>query len=376
MERTVQEEGYIELKKNNLNSDYSVEIDSVSKKEWEEILKNFSDANIYQTWSYGAVRWGEKNLSHCVLKKDGEIAAAAQVRIVKVPLINAGIAYVTCGPMWQSKKSSKNILNLQQMIRALSGEYVSKRSFFLRVIPLIIKEKDDLISTLFKEEGFRLNLKASSYRTLVVDLLPSETDLWANIKKKWRYYLRQAEKNELQLKEGTDQNLFDRFKDLYEEMHKRKKFIEYYDINKFRAIQEDLPEVFKMKILLAESQEDTISALVWSEIGDTAIILFSATADKGLELYSSYLLWWHTLLHLKTQGARMLDEGGIDPEGNPGVYHYKAGLGGKDVRHIGQYEACRSIISSSLVKNADIARGTYQKLREKLKKNQTSLQSS
>ena len=29
-----------------------------------EMLDRFSDANIYQTWAYGAVRWGAKGLSH------------------------------------------------------------------------------------------------------------------------------------------------------------------------------------------------------------------------------------------------------------------------------------------------------------------------
>ena len=37
---------------------YTVKIDQISKDEWSELLPRFDDATIYQTWSYGAVRWG------------------------------------------------------------------------------------------------------------------------------------------------------------------------------------------------------------------------------------------------------------------------------------------------------------------------------
>ena len=49
------------------------EIDCVTKAQWSALLNHFEDANIYQTWSYGAVRWGERNLSHLLLKQDGEV---------------------------------------------------------------------------------------------------------------------------------------------------------------------------------------------------------------------------------------------------------------------------------------------------------------
>ena len=58
------------------------------------LLNDFDDANIYQTWSYGAVRWGEKNLSHVILKKHNEVVAATQLRIVKISWLGVGIAYI------------------------------------------------------------------------------------------------------------------------------------------------------------------------------------------------------------------------------------------------------------------------------------------
>ena len=52
---------------NNNSADYIVEIDQISKAEWEKLIHIFDDSSIYQTWSYGAVRWGQSNLSHIVI---------------------------------------------------------------------------------------------------------------------------------------------------------------------------------------------------------------------------------------------------------------------------------------------------------------------
>src|SRR5262245_52130285 len=102
-----------------LGAGYSVEIDAVNEGIWHQILEGFDDANIYQTWSYDEVRCGRDNISHLVLKKEGKTVAVAQARIVKVPLIGAGIAYVRWGPLWQRKSVESNVDSFQQVIRAL-----------------------------------------------------------------------------------------------------------------------------------------------------------------------------------------------------------------------------------------------------------------
>ena len=45
---------------------------------------------------------------------------------------------------------------------------------------------------------------------------------------------------------------------------------------------------------------------------------------------------------------RAYDLGGIDPEGNPGVFHFKRGLGGVEVQAAGPYEARPSGLAGRL----------------------------
>ena len=47
-----------------LEQGYTAEFDKIDKQGWYNIIDQFSDANIYQTWSYDAIRCGEKNQEH------------------------------------------------------------------------------------------------------------------------------------------------------------------------------------------------------------------------------------------------------------------------------------------------------------------------
>src|SRR5579864_833076 len=74
--------------------EFHSEVDNVTETEWCALMDGFDDANIYQTWAYGAVRWGGDNLSHLVLKCSGEVVAMAQPRIIRPAHLSAGVAYL------------------------------------------------------------------------------------------------------------------------------------------------------------------------------------------------------------------------------------------------------------------------------------------
>src|SRR5271157_3774666 len=102
-----------------LDPGYASEVDAVDELTWSHILHEFDDANIYQTWSYGAVIGGPRNISHLVLRENGNIAAIAQARIARLPLINIGIAYVPWGPLYRRGAHRANAEVFRQAIRAL-----------------------------------------------------------------------------------------------------------------------------------------------------------------------------------------------------------------------------------------------------------------
>ncbi len=338
-----------------LGDEYCAEIDQIDETRWSHALSLFDDATIYQTMPYGKVRWGSSRLSHIMVKKNGNIAGIAQITIMKLPLLGTGIAYVPWGPLWKLKGDVENLTNFLYILHALKKVYAQQRGLLLRIEPNILSDNNLVISSLIKE-GFNIG-KKKSYHTFLLDLSPRVEELRKCLDPKWRNKLNKVEKNNLIIKEGNAIILYDTFAKLYLEMKGRKIFDTAVDIEQFRKIQLDLPEDLKPRILICEHEGEPISAIVCSAIGNTGIYLLGATGDKGLTLKGSYLLHWHMIKWLKKTNYRYYDLGGIDPDKNQGVYHFKAGFKGKDAYHICQHEVCTNLLSKVAVRTGDFLRG-------------------
>jgi hypothetical protein len=326
---------------------FTAVVDGVSEQEWNSLLDGFADATIYQTWAYGAVSWGEKQLSHLVLRQNAVPVAMAQVRIVSVPLLRSGIAYVRWGPVCARKGTSCDPTVWQAAIDALVLEYVERRGLTLRVLPNVFNEDAaaSAVSEILHDVGLQKNPEVGRYQTLRVDLRPPLETIRRNLAHKWRNQLNAAERNQLDIGEGTDAALYAEFAALYREMMARKRFDTTVSVDEFQQIQERLSAEQKMVILIARQNGCAMSGLVASTIGASGVYLLGATGDEGMKAKGAYLLQWHMLRRLKEQGCEWYDLGGINAETNPGVYHFKQGLAGHEVLHIGGYDLHRNRLS-------------------------------
>ncbi len=117
-----------------------------------------------------------------------------------------------------------------------------------------------------------------------------------------------------------------------------------------------------MQVVLAWHEGSPVAAHVSSMLGDTCIYLLGATGEVGRKTKAAYLLQWHAATLAKEHGAHWFDLGGIDPEANPGVYHFKSGLGGVEAKFLPSYTATPGNARSLLV---PIAEAAYRRLRSK-----------
>ena len=337
---------------------YTVLVDQTTEAEWNSLLEQFADASIYQTWAYGAVSWGERQLSHLVLLRDGVPVAIAQSRIVRVPF-GPGIAYVRWGPVCTPKGAQCDPAVWQAATEALIEEYAERRGLALRVLPFLFGEDAvaPAIAAICSQAGFVTeDTRAGRYRTLRVDLRRPLDVLRSRLAHKWRNQLNSAERNDLEVTEGTDTDLYDEFAGIFGEMMARKRFDTTVSVAQFRRIQERLPASQKMSILVGRRDGRPLSGLVASSIGATGIYLLGATGDEGMKAKGSYLLQWRLLQRLKEKGCQWYDLGGINAEANPGVYHFKQGMGGDEVLQISRYDLHRNRLSKFAV-------GTTQRMR-------------
>ena len=169
------------------------------------MLDLFDDANLYQTWSYGAVRWGRKNLSHLVLKRNGEVLGMAQLRIVRPTRFNFGMAYLRWGPLCHRRGTELDAEAALRMARALQEEYVRKRGLLLQILPNAFagSPRAALFQSGFSSFTQEPQTAANLYRTFVLDLAPPIEELRRNLDEKWRNKLTRSEKNGLKVVAGN-----------------------------------------------------------------------------------------------------------------------------------------------------------------------------
>lgn len=329
---------------------FVVKVDEQTTASWSDIIERFADANIYQTWAYGAVRWGDRQLSHLTMSDGGEVLAAAQVRIIRVPLLPTGVAYVRWGPMCHLKDSLRDPVIAGCMLKCLKAEYCKRRGLVLLVIPNAYQESESGVEygIAFKKLKFKPHLGLPLHRTLVVDLTPTTEVIRKHLDQKWRNQLNASEKMTLELEVRHDSSAYQEFQQLYQVMHDTKQFSTNVDVGEFGHIQEQLREHDKLEIFLVKKDGEFVAALVCAQIGESAIYLLGATTVLGRKVKASYYLHWQAMMWLKERGAKYYDLGGIDPDTNPGGYHFKSGFGGSDVTKIPAFFASSGMLSEVL----------------------------
>ena len=314
-----------------------LEIDKTDRNSWDYLITQFDDATICQTWAYGT------SASHIVIKEGVDILACCQVEVRRAPFYNIGIADIKWGPLFMKKGRGFSPDILFHLVHGIKEEYAVKRGYLLRIWPHATGDRKELLKQILESEGFKRNGSERPYRSLRIDLSPSIDDLRKDLLPRWRTSLNNAERNELNLIEGTNIELFDTLVRLAKEVEKIKKFTDSTDYEMYRRVQIDLPDPFKLKFVVCEAKGEPVCATGFSAIGDTAEYVLAGTGEKAYGLNATYLAQWRMVQRLKESGVRYFDLGPFNPQRNPGVYRFKLGLAGKkgwEEIYLGEYQGC------------------------------------
>jgi len=318
--------------------EYSV--DHVSAADWSSLAARFADFSIYQTWAFGEISADDtrSQISRIVVRCGDTVIGAAQLRIKRLPVLGSGLAYVYFGPLW--RRDGADAGDLRDVLECLRGEFGDRRGLVVRIAPnLPGSASDEATARAIVDAGFHADAGGEAYRTLILDLSPSPDVLHKQLVQKWRNGLNQGEKRGVRVETHCDDSAMERFEALYDAMWTKKQFETGVSVPSFRRLQESLPSGQKLTILLAFVGDELAAGHVSSTLGETCIYLLGASNDLGREYKASYVLQWCAVQAAKSGGAKWYDLGGIDPHGNPGVHHFKAGLGGADTTFLGQFTA-------------------------------------
>ena len=330
-----------------------IQLVTVMRDEWQALARRFRDHNDRQVWDFGvacAERLGARS-QHIAVRNGGRVLALADVRVKRLPLTGAGIAYINGGPLVRREDGADATRALAPTLDALATEFTHRRGLVLRITPALgPADWLESQSETFVEAGFSAASNRKPCRTMVVDIRPPEKDIRRALQQKWRNCLNRAERNGLTVRRGTGPDLFTEFSRLYAQMQARKPFTVELNPSFYARVQQTLPSADAFEISIAEFDGRPCAGYVGSFLGDTAVYLLGTTNELGMQQKAAYLLQWESLLAARKRGCHWYDLGGIDPEGNPGVYHFKKGLAGVDVTVPGPFELEPSQLTGKIVR--------------------------
>jgi Acetyltransferase (GNAT) domain len=331
---------------------------SAGRDEWIALAGQFDDLNYRQCWDYAALLAARANAAaeHVVIAHGGAPLGVASVRVRRLPGVGAGIAYVHGGPLVRRRDCADAGARLEHVLAALAEEYAGRRGLLLRVAPAIgDRAWNGVQDARLLAAGFRPGRHLRPYRTMLVDIARPLPDVRAGLAQKWRNHLNNAERRELDVKEGRDPRLLDDFAPLFDELVARKALDVDLGADFYARLQPRLPEHERLHVAIAWSDGRPAAGVVASIHGDTAVYLLGASNDVGRRTNAAYLLQWNVIEAAARQGCRWYDLGGVDQEGNPGVYRFKQRMGGTELCAPGPYELAPGRMRAAAVRAAERA---------------------
>ncbi len=160
-------------------------IEQVGRECWQQSARAFDDYNYRQVWEFGTACAGRLGAlsEHVAIRAGGGVIGLADVRIKRLPLMSAGIAYVTGGPLVRREQDS-DAERLRQCLAALVDEYVHQRGLTLRILAAPgSSDWNAAQSQVFEDAGFGVAQHWPGYRTLMVDIAGPEATIRKNLRK-------------------------------------------------------------------------------------------------------------------------------------------------------------------------------------------------
>ena len=312
--------------------------------EWQEITKynHFAlndtmseNFDLYQSWEWGEFKkihsWNPVRIGG--YDNFGNLICTVQIVEKKIGGV-FHMLWVIGHPIIHRNCSNKLLNNiLQSLISKIDSMY---KFYYLRLYSnkSITSQESYLFNKYFKKAIIPIN---SSF-TFLLDLNVPD-DIWmARLRKKHRYYVRNAEKSNIVWKFGISNNLILDFVSLHDEMAKEKKESFGYSYEAYALLTELLNT--RTTILIGYYDSEPIAGCYVLKDGDICYYMSAATNKKGKALNASYSM----IYYLKKKSADMnvskLDLGGIAPgvSKSIGVDHFKMGFAGEIVKQLGEWE--------------------------------------
>lgn len=320
------------------------------KNKWNEALGDFKNYHFLQTWQWGEIKRlnGWQVYRYLIKSKDKNIAAFQLLTKRLHPRIPVAVAYVPRGPLFDITS-----VDLARLLMTVEQTAKNRGCAYVKVDPDIeesseegVEWKKALIGSGWQYSPQQVQPK----NTGITDLLPDDKDgektLLMNMKKTWRYNIKNSTKRGVKVRVGTSKDI-PAFYKLYKQTADRQKFgirsLEYYR-EVYRAFNNGKCSDSMIMLSQHPDEDEPLSAAVFIRLYEKVWYFYAASSTNRRADMPNYPLQWEALKWARSSGAKIYDWGGAstDPD-NPNdpmarVWHFKKGFGAKLFIGVGAWD--------------------------------------
>jgi len=300
--------------------------DKESKKEWNQFLFE-NDGSFLQSFEWGEFQQAlGKRIWRIKAREEGNVMGQSLVIEETFPLKQKTCFYIPFGPVLrQGLPADKQ----KEAVKAILGEIQNcalspRRAVFLKIEPH---------TELILPEGLTVSVpdrRIQPQKTLILDLLQEEDEIFRNFSSKNRYNIGLAQRKGVKIKfEGQYRK---EFYHLMKKTSERDGFAPFKEEH-YKKLFEITSDDFKVKLCLADYGDKIIASYVLILFGKTAIGLHGANDWQYRALKAANLLQWERIKLVKGLGCEKFDFWGIDEKKWQGITDFKKGFGGTELVH-------------------------------------------
>lgn len=207
--------------------------------------------------------------------------------------------------------------------------------------------------------------------SFILDLKPTEDELFSNLKSKTRYNVRLAEKNGVEVQLDNSDETFEEYIRLWKETTSRQKFYAH-DERYQRLMWKHMSQSGIGQLIRAVYQGKTLGVWVLFVFDNVLYYPYGASSREHRDVMANNLLAWEAIRFGKRQGCHTFDMWGAlgpDPDKDDpwyGFHRFKAGYGATLSEFVGSYDYVHDPQKYQVFRYLDKMRWHYLKLRSRL----------
>ncbi len=307
--------------------------------QFDKLIQSSPEPDFAQTAVWAKLKSVSWRPVHYSYDQGGGPVIAVTVWLRKPPLLPWSLGYAPRGPVLLVDDAAQYLPHFLEQLRE---EMRRQGVFALKIDPAWTSKQR---AKTLEEIGFERVVSDHPFGgtqprlTFRLDISADEEELLATMPKKTRYSIRYPEKNGVDFRLGTKEDI-PLLMEALRDTSRRKKFLErgpeYYE-----RLLDSMGDQASLMLALHEGQ--VVAAGVTVVTGKIGWAVYGGMVREFANLRGYYGLNWRRMLWAKSRGAEVFDFFGVPvdySEESPlhGLYQFKKSFGGELIEFVGEYE--------------------------------------